>query len=178
LTPSFCVFIATSLDGYIARPDGGLDWLDAVQSPTEDYGYHAFFDSVDALLLGSATYETVMGFAEWPYADKACYVATSQERRPVRKEVFVRGNPVQLARSLRERGHSKVYLDGGRLIRSFLTTGMVDELVLSVVPVLLGAGIPLFREMRAEPTYGEHRLRLASSKAYPTGLMQLRYTKA
>jgi len=178
LTPSFSVFIAASLDGFIARPDGGLDWLEAVQSPTEDYGYLTFFDSVDALLLGSGTYDTVRAFSEWPYGDKPCYVATSQEWRPVRQEVFVRGNPVELARQLRDRGHSRVYLDGGRLIRSFLTTGLVDELTLSVVPVLLGAGIPLFRERGTEPTYGEHPLRLAGSKAYPTGLVQLRYERA
>jgi len=178
LTPSFSVFIATSLDGFIARPDGGLDWLDAVQSPTEDYGYLSFFDSVDALLLGSGTYDTVRTFPEWPYGDKPCYVATSQQRRAVHKEVFVRGNPVELARQLRERGHSKVYLDGGRLIRSFLATGLVDELILSVVPVLLGSGIPLFREEGVEGTYGEHRLRLGSSQAYPTGLVQLRYERA
>jgi dihydrofolate reductase len=178
MTPSFCVFIAASLDGFIARPDGGLDWLDAVQTPDEDYGYQAFFDSVDALLLGSSTYETVRGFPEWPYADKPCYVATSQERRPVRHESFVRGNPVVLARQLAEKGHSRVYLDGGRLIRSFLATGLVTELILSVVPILLGAGIPLFREIGKEPGYGEHTLKATGSQTYPSGLIQLRYTKA
>ena len=178
MTPGFSVFIAASLDGYIARPDGGLDWLDAVQTPGEDYGYHAFFDSIDALLLGSGTYETVRGFPEWPFGDKPCYVATSQERRAVHHEVFVRGNPVALARQLADRGHSRVYLDGGRLIRAFLATGLVTELILSVIPVLLGSGIPLFREISKEPAYGEHVLKLVGAQAYPTGLVQLRYQKA
>jgi len=178
VTPGFCVFIAASLDGFIARPNGGLDWLEAVRSPTEDYGYQAFFDSVDALLLGSATYDTIRGFDEWPFGDKPCYVATSQSLRPVRHEVFVRGNPVELSRQLAERGHSRVYLDGARLIRSFLATGLVTELNLSVVPVLLGSGIPLFRESGGEPAYREHRLKLVGTQGFPTGLVQLRYTTA
>ena len=170
--------MATSLDGFIARPDGGLDWLDAVQTPDEDYGYHAFFDSVDAILLGSGTYETVRTFAEWPYRDKPCYVASSRTWGQKRNEIFVKGNPVSIARDLAARGHSRVYLDGGTLIRSFLATGMVADLTLSVIPILLGAGIPLFREVGKEPAYGEHLLRLAHQKAYPSGLMQLRYEKA
>jgi len=177
MTPSFSVFIATSLDGFIARPDGGLDWLDAVQSPGEDYGYHSFFDSVDALLLGSGTYETVRTFSEWPYGDKPCYVATSRSWGPLGHEVFVRGNPVELARQLAQRGHSRVYLDGGRLIRAFLATGLVADMTLSVIPILLGAGIPLFREIGKEPSYGEHPLKLAASQSYPSGLMQLKYVK-
>ena len=178
VTPGFSVFIAASLDGYIARTDGGLDWLETVQSPHEDYGYHAFFDSVDALLLGSGTYDTVRNFPEWPFGDKPCYVATSQERRPIRHEVFVRGNPVTLARQLADRGHGRIYLDGGRLIRAFLATGLVTELILSVIPILLGSGIPLFREIGKEPTYGEHGLKLSGTQTYASGLVQLRYQKA
>jgi len=178
MTPNFSVFIAASLDGFIARPDGGLDWLDAVQIPDEDYGYHAFFDSIDALLLGSGTYETVRSFPEWPYGDKPCYVATSRSWGQTRHEIFVRGNPVMLARQLAERGHSRVYLDGGTLIRAFLATDLVTDLTLSVVPILLGAGIPLFREVGKEPGYGEHRLKLARSKSWANGLVQLRYERA
>ncbi len=152
--------------------------MERVHVPGEDYGYHAFFDSVDAVLIGSGTYETVREFAEWPYGDKPCYVATTRAWRQLRHEVFVRGNPVNFARELDKRGHSRVYLDGGALIRTFLATGLVADMTLSVVPVLLGAGIPLFRERGSEPQYGEHRLKLAGSQSFASGLMQLRYERA
>lgn len=178
MTPRFSVFLAASLDGFIARPDGGLDWLEAVHSEGEDYGYQAFFDSTDAVLLGAGTYETVRDFTEWPYGDKPVYVASARPWAPIGREVFLLGNPVVMARLLAERGHSRVYLDGGALIRSYLAAGMVSDLILSVVPILLGAGIPLFRERGKEPTYGEHSLKLAGTKAYPSGLVQLRYERA
>jgi len=178
VTPRFSVFIGTSLDGFIARTDGGLDWLDTVHVPGEDYGYQAFFDSVDALLLGSRTYETVRAFDEWPYGDKPCYVATSRSWPPVKNETFVRGNPVVLARLLAEKGYSRVYLDGGALIRSFLATGLVSDLTLSVIPILLGRGIPLFREVGREPAYGEHALKAVGAKTFPSGLVQLTYERA
>ena len=177
MTPRFSVFIAASLDGFIARPDGGLDWLDAVHVPGEDYGYQSFFDSVDALLLGAGTYETIRSFPEWPYGDKPCYVATTRPWVTVKREVFLRGSPVSMARTLAERGYSRIYLDGGTLIRSFLATGMVSDLTLSVVPVLLGAGIPLFREKGKEPAYGEHGLRCLGAQTFPSGLVQLKYEK-
>jgi dihydrofolate reductase len=178
VTPHFSVFLGTSLDGFIARTDGGLDWLDTVHVPGEDYGYQAFFDSVDAVLLGSRTYATVRDFDEWPYGDKPVYVASSRTWVPVRHETFIRGNPVELARTLADRGYSRVYLDGGSLIRSFLTTGLVSDMTLSVIPILLGRGIPLFREIGKEPIYGEHALKVTANKTFPSGLVQLTYERA
>lgn len=178
MTPRFSVFVGTSLDGFIARTDGRLDWLDTVHRPGEDYGYQTFFDSVDALLLGSRTYSTVRDFPEWPYGDKPCFVASSRTWSPVRNETFVRGNPVELARQLAERDFSRVYLDGGALIRSFLATGLVTDMTLSVIPILLGRGIPLFRELGREPAYGEHQLKAISAKTFPSGLIQLHYERA
>jgi dihydrofolate reductase len=172
-TPRFSVFVATSLDGYLARPDGGLEWLERVQAEGEDYGYAEFFASVDALLLGSKTYETVLGFPEWPYGDKPCYVATTQARVAVASEVFVEGPPDELARELADRGHQRVYLDGGHLIRAFLAAGLVDDLTVSLVPVLLGAGLPLFQG--APGPGGDVPLRLTEARTYPTGLVRLRY---
>lgn len=177
MTPRFSVFIAASLDGFIARPDGGLDWLEAVHVEGEDYGYQAFFDSVDALLLGSGTYEVVREFPEWPYGEKPVYVATSRPWPAVRKESFVQGSPVAIARSLAARGYSRVYLDGGSLIRSFLAAGLVTDMTISVIPILLGRGIPLFREKGKEPAYGEHGLKLAGAQPYPSGLVQLCYER-
>ena len=177
MTPRFSVFIAASLDGFIARPDGGLDWLDAVHAPGEDYGYNAFFDSVDAILLGAKTYETVRGFEEWPYGDKPCFVASARPWAPVKRESFLQGNPVSMARQLAAHDYSRIYLDGGALIRSFLATGLISDLTLSVIPILLGRGIPLFREIGREPSYGEHTLKCTGTQAYPSGLVQLRYER-
>lgn len=177
MTPQFSVFLGTSLDGFLARRNGGLDWLDMVHVPGEDYGYQAFFESVDAILIGSRTYDTVKTFDEWPYGDKPCFVASTRQRVPLRHEVFLNGNPVEIARELDNRDFSRVYLDGGTLIRSFLATGLVSDLTLSVVPILLGGGIPLFREWGKEPLYGEHRLRQDGVKTYPSGLVQLRYVR-
>jgi len=178
VTPRFSVFLGTSLDGFIARADGSLDWLDMVHVPGEDYGYGAFFDSVDALLLGSRTYATVRNFPDWPYGDKPCYVASSRTWVPVRHESFIRGNPVEMARQLADRGYSRIYLDGGALIRSFLATGLVSDMTLSVIPILLGRGVPLFREIGKEPAYGEHRLKPTGNKTFASGLVQLTYERA
>jgi dihydrofolate reductase len=178
MTPRFSVFIAASLDGFIARPDGGLDWLEAVHTEGEDYGYQGFFESVDAVLLGAGTYETVRSFEEWPYGDKPVFVASARPWAPVKRESFIQGNPVVMARQLGQRDYSRVYLDGGALIRSFLAAGMVADMTLSIVPVLLGAGIPLFRERGKEPSYGEHGLKLTGTQAYPSGLVQLKYERA
>lgn len=169
--------MAASLDGFIARPDGGLDWLEAVHVEGEDYGYQSFFDSVDALLLGAGTYETVRSFEEWPYGDKPVYVASARPWATVKREIFLQGNPVAMARVLDQRGYSRIYLDGGALIRSFLAAGMVADMTLSVIPVLLGSGIPLFRERGKEPSYGEHGLKLSGTQAYPSGLVQLKYER-
>jgi len=177
MTPRFSIFIAASLDGFISRPDGGLDWLEPVHVEGEDYGFHSFFDSVDALLIGSGTYDVVRGFSEWPYGDKPLYVASTRHQTPLHRETFVQGNPVVLARILAERAYSRVYLDGGSLVRSFLAAGMVADMTISVIPILLGSGIPLFRERGKEPAYGEHGLKLVSATPYPSGLVQLRYEK-
>jgi dihydrofolate reductase len=171
--PRFSVFIATSLDGFIARSDGGLDWLEVVKAEGEDYGYAEFFSSVDALLLGSKTYETVLGFGAWPYGDKPCYVATTQARVAVGDEVFVEGTPEELARELADRGHQRMYLDGGNLIRAFLGAGLVDDLTLSFVPVLLGDGLSLFQGAGVLDTGS--RLSLGEVRAFPSGLVRLRY---
>jgi dihydrofolate reductase len=162
------VYIATSLDGFIARPDGGLDWLTAVERPGEDYGYRAFFDAVDALVLGRRTYDAVLGFAAWPYAGKRCVVLTHDAPAPRHGERFFAGDPAALLDELGRDGARRVYLDGGVVIRACLAAGLVDELTLSIVPVLLGAGVPLFGGVPG-------RLELEASRAFPSGLVQARY---
>lgn len=167
--PRCSVFIAMSLDGFIAREDGSVDWLSAVQVPGEDYGYQAFFDTVDALVLGRKTYELALGFEAWPYAGKRVVVMTGQRRESRHGETFHAG-PVEAAMDGLS-GARHVYVDGGATIRSFLRVGLIDDVTVSMVPVLLGRGVALFGEGAAA------KLRLESSRAYPSGLVQLRYAR-
>jgi dihydrofolate reductase len=167
------VFIAISADGYIARSDGGLDWLEAVAQPGEDYGYKAFADSVDVLAIGRNTYDTALAFAQWPYGGKRCVVLTHRPAQTRHNEEFFNGAPRALIDKLSAEGARHVYVDGGHVIRSFLAQRLIDEVTLSIVPVLLGAGIPLFQAGSAE-----QRLKLLSSHAFETGLVQLRYGAA
>jgi dihydrofolate reductase len=168
--PQFSVFIATSLDGFIAGPGDDLDFLKAVESPPEDYGYAKFAASVDALLMGRRTYDKVVAMGEWFYGDKPVYVVTNRPGTSTHGEKFVSGTPKELAGQLEGAGHRRVYLDGGNLIRQFLAEGLVTDLTVSLIPVLLGSGIPLFGG-----TGAPCELSFDSADSYPTGLVQLRY---
>jgi len=165
----FAVFVGASLDGYLARPDGGLDWLEPFEG--EEHGYQAFFDGVDALVIGRGTYQTVLSFPEWPYGRKRVIVCTRSDFTPSHGEELSREAPRALADRLDREGVRRVYLDGGALIRSFLREGLVHELTISLVPIVLGSGIPLFAA-----GLPERPLRLIDARTYPSGLVQLRYT--
>ena len=171
--PRCSVFIATSLDGYIARPDGRLDFLSIVEDPEQDYGFADFFASVDALVIGRNTYETALGFPEWPYAGKRCIVLTHRETPSRHGEQFFAGEPTGLVAQLSLIGAQRLYVDGGSVIRHFLAHDLIDDMTLSIVPTLLGQGIPLFGE-----EVPEQRLVLESTEAFPKGLVQLRYARA
>jgi dihydrofolate reductase len=164
------VFIATSLDGYIARTDGRLDWLGTVQRPGEDYGYARFSDTVDAVVLGRTTYDTVLGFGSdaWQYGGKRVVVMTHRPAESRHGESFFAGTPAELVATLAAEGHRRVYVDGGRVIQQFLAAGLLDDLTVSVIPVVLGAGIPLFAG-------SEHPLALDGVEAFASGLVQLKY---
>jgi len=172
------VYVATSLDGYLARPDGALDFLDVARAHEIDYGYAAFTASVDCLVIGRATYDTALGFERWPYAGKRVVVLTHDAgRMPRHGEELVAVPSAQLG-ELVERlsgdGVKHVYVDGGAVIRQFVVANLVDDLTLSVMPVLIGAGIPLFGAGEAR-TFTKH-LRLDGTQAWPeTGVVQLRY---
>lgn len=168
--PKCSVFIATSLDGYIARSDGNIDWLDSVQMTGEDYGFQAFFESVDALILGRNSYDTVLGFPDWPYAGKRCIILTHRPAISRHGEEFYQGDPVRLLDRLGEEGIRHAYVDGGNVIQQFLGGNLIDDLTLSIIPVILGDGIRLFAT-----TETEHALTLESSRAWASGLVQLRY---
>lgn len=168
--PHCAAFLGISLDGYIARPDGGIDWLHRYDIEGEDYGYHAFFAEIDALVLGRGTYDVVRGFAEWPYGGKRCIVLTHRPAPSSHGEEFYAGEPGPLLEKLAQDGVRRVYVDGGAVVRQFLAARALDELTLSILPIILGAGIRLFAG--TEP---EVPLTLAACRTWPNGLVQLRY---
>ncbi|KAF0814347.1 Dihydrofolate reductase [Andreprevotia sp. IGB-42] len=171
--PFVSLYIATSLDGQIAGRDGGLDWLPQVAANGEDYGYNAFYAGVDALVMGRSTYVQAAGMGDWPYAGKPSYVYTHKEINTGRDDIFCTDVPAaQLLDELQAAGHRKVWLVGGaNTARQWLQARLVDEIILTLVPVILGEGIPLFSSL---PPL---RLKLADSRAYPDGLVQLHYLK-
>lgn len=150
-TPAALVFIATSVDGFIARRDGGIDWLKRVEREGEDYGYKAFFDSIDALVIGRGTYDVVRAFPEWPYAGKRCVVLTHRPLPPKANEEFFAGAPAELLARLGAEGVKRVYVDGGAVISQCLAAGLVEQLTISQIPVLLGGGLPLFKDTGEPP---------------------------
>ena len=168
------LYIATSLDGYIARPDGGIDWLSIVERAGEDYGYAAFYESVDAVLMGSKTYELCLGFSAWPYPGKKAFVFTQRRLKSDRDDViFVSPDVRKALTEFETQGLKNLWLvGGGALTGAFLQQGLIDEFIISVVPIFLGDGIRLFPAPGAEA-----RLELVGSTSYPSGLVQAHYRR-
>lgn len=173
MRPIVSVYIATSIDGYIARDDGGLDWLEGVQDAGgDDYGYADFMATIDAVVLGRETYDAVRTFDTWPFAGRRVIVLTNRVLTPVFGEESYAGALAPLMTRLGEQGVQRVYLDGGATIRQGLDEGLVDDMTISLVPALLGAGRPLFT--RGLPG---SQWKLTGAEGYPTGLVQLRYQR-
>ncbi len=166
------VFIATSIDGFIAAPDGNLDWLDGVAWSEEDYGYDAFIETVDALAMGRGTYDYIAHIDPLPFGDRQVFVFTHQPT-PVRDGVtFWERTPVQAAAEWEQMDLARVYVDGGLLISSFLAAGLIDDMTISVAPVLLGEGKPLFHPGAVTST-----LRLDGVQSWPSGFASLSYIR-
>ncbi len=168
--PRCSAFLAASLDGFVARPDGGLDWLARFEASGEDHGFAEFLGSVDALVVGRGTYDAVLGFPAWPYAGKRVVVLTHRPPAPRHGETFAFGAPEEIVASLGAAGARRLYVDGGATVSSFLRAGLLDDLTVSVIPVVLGEGIRLF-----QPPLPERALALGEARAFPSGLVRLRY---
>jgi dihydrofolate reductase len=168
VAPRFSVFIATSLDGYIARANGDIDWLQIVHPLDASHGYEEFFASCDALVVGRGTHDTALGFAEYPYAGKRVFVMTHRPAESRHGETFVAGAVSDVVAHIG--AARRVYVDGGNVIRQFFAANLITDATISIVPIVLGSGIRLFE--RGE---GEHRLQLQEHRAWPSGLVQLRY---
>lgn len=173
MRPEVAVYIAVSLDGFIARSDGSLDWLESVQVPGEDYGYANFFRHIDALVLGRGTYDAVLRFPEWPFTGKRVVVLTHWPVDPRHGETTHAGELKPLLKDLAQEGVRRVYLDGGAAVRQGLREDVVDELTLSWIPVLLGSGRPLFNHGLPGSQW-----RLQETRGFPSGLVQAHYRRA
>ncbi|MFW9808885.1 MAG: dihydrofolate reductase family protein [Candidatus Thorarchaeota archaeon] len=169
------VYIATSLDGFIATGDGGLDWLNEIpNSEKSDFGYAEFMRGIDAIVMGRKTFEKILAFDAWPY-DIPVYVL-SKRRISIPDELddkveIITGNPKKVVDQLNELGHQNLYIDGGITIQGFLEEDLVDKMIITRVPVLLGEGIPLFGKL-TQRLYFKHEktefLNEILSKSYYT----------
>ena len=171
------VFIATSLDGFIAREDGSIDWLEqanAVVPKGEDCGYKAFFDTIDVLVMGRNTFELAQTFPSWPYGDTRVLVTSrSPVKVPDALAKTVTGtsdSPAEIAARLEREGVKRAYVDGGVTIQRFLRDGLIDDLTITRVPVLIGRGLPLFG-----PLAGDVKLTHVSTKSWDFGFVQSVY---
>lgn len=165
------LYIATSLDGYIARENGDIDWLSAVEAPDEDYGYKEFLASVDTLIMGRKTYEQVLTFTRFPYPEKKCYVFSKNVKPNDEYAEFWNGGAADLLSRIRNREGLNIWLVGGaEIVREFLHKDLIDEYIISILPILLGGGIALFQSGGREIP-----LRLRDATAFPSGLVQLFY---
>jgi dihydrofolate reductase len=169
------VFIATSLDGFIARLDGALDWLPA--DGGEPHGYEEFIATVDAIVIGRKTFETVLTFEAWPYGTKPVIVLSSNPstlKAPAGAVCdFMTGSPVEIVARLGARGLAHLYVDGGITIQKFLEAGLIQRVTITRIPVLLGGGIPLFGPL-SHDIWLEH----VATRAFRSGMVQSEYVIA
>lgn len=167
------LYIAMSIDGYIATKNDELDFLSLVEEEGEDYGYAAFTKTVDTVIMGRKTYEKVLSFGiAFPHAGKECYVITKSLRGDDGSVHFYNGNLPGLISDLKgKQGKNNIFVDGGaETVHALLNDKLIDEMIISIIPVLLGNGIQLFKDERPE-----QKLKLVSSKAFNKGLVQLHY---
>lgn len=161
-----------SLDGYIATKDNSLEFLSLVEQEGEDYGYNDFVQSVDCVIIGRKTYEKVidMGY-DYPHTDKDVYIVTRTAKASIGNFKFYTGNLTQLVRDLKCKQGKNIYCDGGaEIANALMKANLVDEYIISVIPILLGDGIKLFNDGRPE-----QKLELISAKQFEKGLTQLHY---
>ena len=169
------VFIAASLDGYIADANGGVGFLDTFPMPEgDDMGYYAFMDQVDALLMGRKSFETVLGFGvEWPYTKPVFVWSQTLDQIPAAladKAALVRGTLAEVEAQIQAKGFQHFYLDGGQVIQSFLQADKVASITITTIPVLLGDGVRLFGSLTNPISF-----RCVRSKTYENGLVQQQF---
>lgn len=170
------LFIAMSLDGYIAKPNDDLSFLKIVEKEGEDYGYAEFTNKIDTLIIGRRTYDYVLkeiGLSHYDNGQRNVYVITRTERPKVGRTTFYTGSLTELVKQLKSENGKNIYCDGGaEVINELLKADLIDEFIISIIPVLLGNGTRLFKNGRPEQT-----LELITAKTFETGLTQLHYKR-
>ena len=169
------VYIGTSLDGFIARKDGDIDWLTQFASDEAIQAYQEFTSRIDAIVIGRGTFEKVLSFPSWPYDKKVFVLSKSIRQLPAElkeKATVLSKSPTQLLSYLSSLGFSGIYIDGGKVIQDFLKEDLVDELIISKVPILIGNGIPLFGELNTDLKFKHIRTQVQSN-----GLVRSYYEK-
>ncbi len=171
------LYIATSLDGFIARPDGRIDWLTSVPNPqTGDYGYAALLESIGTVIMGRKTYEEVIGFGvDWPYGGLDTYVVTNNsDFKILHPGIHVlTGNVKEFILSLKEHVHKDIWLvGGGQVVTQFLNDEILDRMIITIIPKIIGQGLPLFAGTPKESVW-----KLIETKPFDTGVVNLTYEK-
>lgn len=169
------VFIACSIDGYIAGKNENLDFLSLVETPGEDYGYNDFIQTIDTVILGRKTYDKVLGFGvPFPHAERKCYVISGTKTGSDENVTFWNDAPTELVKCLQQQTGADIFVDGGaQVIHALLQESLIDRLTISLIPHLLGDGVNLFINGRPE-----QEMQLVQSKSFPSGLVQLTYEKS
>jgi dihydrofolate reductase len=170
------VYIAASLDGFIAKKNGSIEWLYEVPNPEEsDYGFGDFMNTIDAIVMGRKTFELVSTFGKWPYKKKVFVLSNTLKKVNVNladKVEIINGNPETVISLLNSRNYKNLYIDGGITIQKFLRNDLIDEIIITRIPILLGRGIPLFAELAKEQKY-EH----IKTEIYNNTLVKSHYRK-
>jgi dihydrofolate reductase len=169
------VFMAMSLDGFVARKNHGLDWLMKQKTEGEDHGYEAFQARMDGIVMGRGSYQNVLSFGEWPYTKPVIVMSKTLQQNDVPKELadkvrITDQEPQALMDELQGQGWSRAYIDGGKVVQSFVRAGLVEDFVVTMIPVLIGEGIRLFGAIDSDID-----LELLGTQAFESGLLQTRY---
>ncbi|MEP2989276.1 MAG: dihydrofolate reductase family protein [Parasphingorhabdus sp.] len=170
------MFIATSLDGYIAREDGNLDWLDAASRTIpsgEDLGYEVFMTPIDAIIMGRNSFEKVQSFGDWPYKKHTFILSNSLTTVPdelAENLDILSGSPKDIVSKIRKKGFENLYVDGGVTIQNFLQAGLITDLTITTIPIILGNGLPLFGDLSSDV-----QLSLTAYKGFDFGFTQSSY---
>lgn len=172
------LYIAKSLDGFIARPDGNLDWLTSTPKPKKgDYGYTELLEGIGTIIMGRKTYDVVIGFGEeWAYTGFDTFVVTTDKNFEIKSPdtYLLTENLKDFVTELKNKAEKDIWLvGGGQLIRSFINDGLLDRMIISVIPKIIGDGIPLFPKNTAETNW-----KLINTEPFNTGLVNLTYDKA
>ena len=169
------VYIGTSLDGFIARADGTFDWLMKFADSDSVESYNEFMAGIDAIVIGRGTFETVLGFPSWPYDKPVFVVSRTLKEVPENlkeKATVLSLEPSDILKHLSDKGFKAAYIDGGKLIQSFLAADLIDDLIIAKVPVLIGSGIPLFGSLETDIAFEHLR-----TSTYPNGLVRSYYKR-